>query len=65
MLLATQLGMGCAKRTGPEIRALCGWQPPASLAIYVRMKSNDAIEIPDAAQNVTIDIAGLGSGRIL
>ena len=52
VLLATQLG--CAKRTGPEIQALCRWQSPASLAIYVRMQPRDAIEMLDAAQSATI-----------
>ena len=33
VLLATQLG--CSGRTGHEIQALCMWQSPESLAIYV------------------------------
>ena len=52
VLLATQLG--CSGRTGPEIQALCRWQSPESLAIYVRLQPREAISMLDAAQNATI-----------
>jgi hypothetical protein len=52
VLLATQLG--CAKRTGPEIQAMCRWQSPASLGIYVRMQAREAIRMLDEAQNAVI-----------
>ena len=52
VLLATQLG--CAKRSGPEIQAMCRWQSPASLAIYVRMQPREAIRLLDEAQNAVI-----------
>ena len=31
---------GVSRRPGPEIQALCRWQSPASLVIYVRMGSH-------------------------
>ena len=39
---------------GPEIQALCRWQSPESLAIYVRLQPREAISMLDAAQNATI-----------
>ena len=52
VLLATQLGV--SGRSGPEIQALCRWQSPASLAIYVRMQPREAIAMLDGAQNAKI-----------